>query len=317
MYGVNVRLALAPITHDLAVSVFSDSSQAGGFPPVNESASIDGEEEEEASDEDEDQPNGSVSSSRQPSKDAISKWNNVLNFAKMPVKSTFGPGSSRLTKRWGGGDDASASFRAPTPDPCLLQAFDKAKTANKSLVDSASAIASSSGAAAHAILSASETLESCIAEFQRIAASQEEGWKDFFLNSAEALKLNALAPLNDALSLQASAYGRAVGVVRSGVVAAAETPVKPVLKAVPPSGGFYFGDPAERVMSAMNYALVASQLRPSSRGGRGSAPSSSFGRSASSRATATTSASKKSSPAASSSTSSRPFPRGKGGKRGK
>ena len=141
-----------------------------------------------------------LSSSRQPSKDAISKWNNVLNFAKMPVKSTFGPGSSRLTKRWGGGDDASASFRAPTPDPCLLQAFDKAKTANKSLVDSASAIASSSGAAAHAILSASETLENCIAEFQRIAASQEEGWKDFFLNSAEVLKLNALAPLNDGLS---------------------------------------------------------------------------------------------------------------------
>ena len=60
MYGVNVRLALAPITHDLAVSVFSDSSQAGGFPPANESTSIDGEEEEEASDEDEDQPNGSL-----------------------------------------------------------------------------------------------------------------------------------------------------------------------------------------------------------------------------------------------------------------
>ena len=229
----------------------------------------------------------------------------------MPVKANFGPPILKQTRRWGG--DGAGSFRAPQQDPCLLAAFETAKSSNKSLVDASSAVAASSGAAAHAILSASETIENCIAEFEKIAPTQEGGWKDFFLNAAASLKEDVLSPLNDAVKLQAASYGRSIAVVRNGVIAAAEKPVKAVLKAVPPSDGFFFGDPADRLTSTMGYALMSAQLTQASRGRRGSAPST-YNRASSSRATTTpASATKKSTPASSSS-STRPFPRGRGGK---
>ena len=271
----------------------------------------------DASDEEDHPTSGSSSSSRIPSKDAVDKWNDVLNLGRIPVKPTFGPSAVKATKRWGGA--SSGPFRAPQQDPCLLQAFEKAKTANKSLVDSSAAIASSSGAAAHAIITATETLESCIAEFEKIQSSQVGGWKDFFLNVVSCLKTDALAPLDDALTLQASSYGRSIATVRNGVIAAADAPAKAVLKVVPPTEEFFFGDPAERLTSTMGYALMSAQLRQassssSSRGKRGgSSSSSSLSRAAAARAAITASASKKSVPSSSSS-SSHPFPRGRGGK---
>ena len=319
--GVKLRFSLTP-TLIARLSLFSDSSRVRGDSPSvddNDASVVDDDDDgdENASEEEEVQTGGgSASSSRQPSNDAVAKWTNVLDLSKEPVKTMFGPNATKLAKRWGGGD-AAAPFRAPRPDPCLLQAFGKAKQANKSLVESSSSIASSSGAAAHAILSASETIESCIAEFQRIASTQEGDWKTFFNEAATCLKDKALAPLSDAVTLQASAFGRSIATVRNGVVAAAEAPVKEVLKSVPPSGGFFFGDPADRLTSTMNYALISAQLQQASsasRGKRGGSSASSYSRS---KATTMTTTTTPTTSAARKTSSTRPFPRVKSSKRGK
>ena len=207
-------------------------------------------------------------------------------------------------------------FAPPRQDPCLLPAFVKAKKSNKSLVDSSLAVTASCGAAAHAICAATETVEHVVAEMEKAGASQEGGWKDFFLNTASALKQDALLPLNDAMRLQAASYGRSVAAVRNGVIAAAEAPVKEVLGVLPPKDGFFFGDPVERVSSSMGYALMSAQLHQasSSRGGRGgTAPS--FSRKSAAKATAASAAKKTSTPAAAASSSStRPFSKRGGGK---
>ena len=244
-------------------------------------------------------------------------WIDVLDLARDPVKPSFGPKTHRLTKRWGGASAASA-FRALRPDPCLHQAFDDAKKSNKTLVESSSVFASASGASAHAILAASEKLEKFIGEISSVVCADEQ-WMNYFAQAASSLKMDVLFPLKDAVSLQASIYGKAVSTVRTGVVAAAAAPVKSALKDIPPSGGFFFGDPAERLSANMQYAYMAKQLASSSsssRGGRGGSsasfrPPPSKSSSSSSKSSSTPSAS------SSSSAKNRPFRGGKGGKTGK
>ena len=303
----------------MADSVFSGSHRVRGIYPhpiAEEEDPVEEEDNDDASEDDESySAAGSTSSSRRPSKEALDVWNDTLDLSKEPIRSTFGPKVAGLMKRWGG--DTADSFRAPRMDPSLLHVFSKAKQANKSLVESSTAVAASSGAAAHAITSAMETVECWIAEIEKVAPTQEGGWKEFFQNMAASLKNDAAVPLNDALKLQAASYGKAVAAVRNGVVAAAEAPVKEVLKITPPSNGFFFGDPAERLNSSMGYALMSAQLQQasssSSRGGRGGAASS-LGRKSAAKSAASAKKSAPSSSSPASSSSSRPFARGRGGK---
>ena len=300
----------------------SEPSRIGGVVPAAASLVSHEDPEDPADDATdlEDEPvdtSGPPSQVRVPLPGVEDHWTGILDLSKDPVKLPFGPSNVRsLTKRWGG-STASSAFRALRPDPCLHGAFDKAKVTNKSLVESAASLASAAGAAAHAVLSAASHIEKFVDVLGRVQVDNEE-WAQFFASSASDLKKDVVSPLMDAAALQASVYGKAVSSVHSGVIAAAETPVKSALKDIPPSGGFYFGDPAERLTANMSYAVMAAQLAStssSSRGKRGGAASS-FSRRPPSSITAA-----KSTVAASSASTAKssvlPFRGGKGGRKSK
>ena len=254
-------------SHGLAGSLFTESH------PGNDDAS---QECDVASGDDEDSAavyaGSSSSAPIKPSTEAESHWLSVLDFEKESVKSSFGPNISKATRRWGG-DVKTSAFRALRQDPCLHACFDKAKGSNKSLIDSSLSTSSAAGASAHAIITAQGIVKDWV-DFLESYSKQHESkkdkvWEDFYNDRAKVLKEWALKPLDDALRLQAGIYGKAVSTIRNGVLAAADSAIKSVLKDSPPSEGFFFGNPSDELHSQVQLEFMTKQLKspaPSFRG---------------------------------------------------
>ena len=160
--------------------------------------------------------------------DDIAAWE-----AHGPLALSPSSASRRRLKKWIGGE--GSFFSLPCPDHCLHSPFDAFKQSSKASWEAASLLISSSGAAGHAVVTASAGLEHLRSwvEFHISSPDGEEFWRPF----VDALS-GVLSPLDDATSILASSFARGVHMVRKGVIAAAPAPLRSILSQRPPSGGF-------------------------------------------------------------------------------
>ena len=217
--------------------------------------------------------NSSPSSLRRPSDDIRAKWTGLVNFpvpgAPFSTKQQFGPAVSNIIRRWGDPNSAS-DFSALRRDDCLHAAFEAFSKSKKDLYESSFFASSCAGASAHAVLHATAWIEEFLA-FLQGSYAEDSSWQSWVSTASASLKAHVFSPLSDASKCMASLYGRSASKVRNGVVESAETAVKSFLKTVPPSNGYYFGNPTEQLNSAMNYAVMSASLstKPSSFARRG------------------------------------------------
>ena len=208
-------------------------------------------------DEDAEAPDDASPSAEAFSGEVVAAWS-----SSSPATST--PSSAaRLLRRWGG-DPASSPFAPPRQDPCLHAAFEAFQRASKPVSEMASAMSSTSGAAAHAVLLAAAKLDA-LKDFLSAAlppGADDEYWRRFFEECSSDISGGILPPLQDAVKILQSGYGRGVAAVRSGVIAAAAPSIQSFLKTSPPSDGFFFGNPTQQLTASMNYAVMAASLAP-------------------------------------------------------
>ena len=190
------------------------------------------------------------------------KFAAMLGLSADDVPAVYGPRAHRATKRWAG-PSTSSVFRPLRRDPCLLSQFERFVSSDKAFFDLASVTMAKSGAASHALLSASSYIERFLDGLRHVLSTPE--WPATCDHVDAAMNEHVLAPLRDATSSLADAFGRALSGVRAGVLKSAASSVVPVLRSSPPSGGFFFGNPTALVTSSMNLsALDAIIRRPSS-----------------------------------------------------
>ena len=200
------------------------------------------------------EPSAASSASAVIPDDIVAAWEAHGPLALSPSSSA----SRRRLKKWIRED---TSFSLPRPDHCLHSPFEAFKKSSKASWEAASLLTSSSGAAGHAIITASARVERLKSWVESHASSPDaEGyWRPF----VDALS-EILSPLDDAADILASSFARGVQAVRKGVIAAAPAPLRSILSSRPPSGGFFFGNPAQELTAAMDFQVMATQMAQSS-----------------------------------------------------
>ena len=265
-------------------SLVSNLCSCSGSHGISEVASITGGGDDDYDDDEENEDGASVSidsgtaeaeegsdsssSLRRPSDEIRAKWTGLVNFpipgAPFSTKQQFGPAVSNIIRRWGDPNSAS-EFAALRRDDCLHAAFEAFSKSKKDLYESSFFASSCAGAAAHAVFHATAWIEEFLA-FLQASYAEDSSWQSWVATASASLKTHVFSPLSDASRCMASLYGRSASKVRNGVVESAESAVKSFLKTVPPSNGYYFGNPTEQLNSAMNYAVMSASLatKPSS-----------------------------------------------------
>lgn len=211
-----------------------------------------------------------------PSPALLLRWQKALDFPKaMPVASRqLGPQPKKVVKRWAD-PDIAPDFAAPRREDCLHASFEAVSRKHPELWKLALHAAGASGAAAHAAISASATVEVLFAEFQK-SLGEDPVWGPW-ISSLQAKASSAIAkPLQDAVTCCASIYGLATTQVRNAVIKEADKSIQSILKSKPPSNGFFFGDPSEAIHSRMQYEFMASALKPKANSSGSSKTHSSF-----------------------------------------
>ena len=199
------------------------------------------------------EPSAASSASAVIPDDIVAAWE-----AHGPLALSPSSASRRRLKKWIRED---TSFSLPRPDHCLHSPFEAFKKSSKASWEAASLLTSSSGAAGHAVITASARVERLKSWVESHASSPDaEGyWRPF----VDALS-EILSPLDDAADILASSFARGVQAVRKGVIAAAPAPLRSILSSRPPSGGFFFGNPTQELTAAMNFQVMATQMAQSS-----------------------------------------------------
>ena len=218
--------------------------------PSRDAADSSGDEEAEAPD-DAASPSAEAFSDR-----VVAAWSSL-------APSSSSSASSRVLRRWSG-DPASSPFAPPRQDPCLHAAFEAFQRASKPVSELASSMATSSGAAAHAVILASEKLDA-LKDFLAAALPpgvDDDYWRRFFDECVADITDRIMPPLRDAAKILSGGYGRGVSAIRSGVIAAATPSIQSFLKTFPPADGFFFGNPTQQLTASMNYAVMAASLAP-------------------------------------------------------
>ena len=207
----------------------------------------------------------SASAPLQPSSAVAQKWKSLLAFPRTidgGARSTASLGPSSKAKacvrRWADNDIAS-SFSAPRREDCLHSAFEAFKKNHQDLFKFASSSADSVGAAAHALLHASDVIRGFLDLL--VESIKDPEWGPYFAKVRDDAKSTIFAPLNDAVTCCAAVYGAAVTQIRKGVIASADESIKSVLKSKPPADGFFFGDPADALHAQLSYAFMSSSLK--------------------------------------------------------
>ena len=207
----------------------------------------------------------SASTPLQPSSTVTQKWKSLLAFPRTidggtRSTATLGPSSKAkaCVRRWADNDVAS-SFSAPRREDCLHSAFEAFKKNHQDLFKFASSSADSVGAAAHALLRASDIIRGFLDLL--VESIKDPEWGPYFAKVRDDAKSTIFAPLNDAVTCCAAVYGAAVTQIRKGVIASADESIKSVLKSKPPADGFYFGNPADALHAQLSYAFMSSSLK--------------------------------------------------------
>ena len=213
-------------------------------------------------DTEDDAASASASSAQVPDDAVIAKWTSLPPLAPSasgPVKAA----AKRRVQKWSGGPDSP--FSLPRPDPCLFGSFEAFRKSSKASWDSASALSSTSGSIGHAVLNATAGIERMKAYMssQIKDEASEDFWEPFITGLSQIL-----APLEDAAYMAANAYASGVATIRKGVVAANAPPVRSLLESYPPKKGYFFGDPAKAMSSAVHLQWMTAQLNQASAGPR-------------------------------------------------
>ena len=247
------------------------SSRAAG-PSSTHASSIAADDDDDADDGDGEgdavDPDGgrtSASGPKSPSSATTLKWSSLLAFPRVidggaRASAPLGPTSKARScvRRWAD-SEAAPSFSAPRREDCLHSAFEAFKKSHQDLFKFASSSADFVGAAAHAIIHASDVIRGFLDLL--VESINDPQWGPYFAKVREDAKSTIFAPLDDAASCCAAVYGGAVSQIRKGVTAAADDAVKSVLKSKPPAGGYFFGDPADALHAQLSYAFMSSSLK--------------------------------------------------------
>ena len=259
---------------------FVGTHRFGGPPPDSSSRAVDASHASSVADDDDDDDDddgdgdgdsseldggrSSTSGPIPPSSTATLKWTSLLAFPRVmdggSRNASLGPSSKARSciRRWADSDTAP-SFSAPRREDCLHSAFEAFKKSHQDLFKFASFSADSAGAAAHAIIHASDIIRGFLDLL--VESVKDPHWSSYFTKVREDAKSTIFAPLDDAATCCAAVYGGAVAQIRKGVTAAADDSIKSVLKSKPPAGGFFFGDPADALHAQLSYAFMSSSLK--------------------------------------------------------
>ena len=225
----------------------------------------DGGEDDTDADVGPETPLVSASSPLTPSSAVAQKWKSLLAFPRTidggtRSTTTLGPSSKAkaCVRRWAD-NDVAPSFSAPRREDCLHSAFEAFKKNHQDLFKFASSTADSVGAAAHALLCASDVIRGFLDLL--VESNKDPDWGPYFAKVRDDAKSSIFAPLDDAVTCCAAVYGGAVSQIRKGVIASADDAIKSVLKSKPPAAGFYFGDPADALHAQLSYAFMSSSLK--------------------------------------------------------
>ena len=172
--------------------------------------------------------------------------------------------ASRMRSKWANKEGAPY-FAAPKPDEALTSAFDHVKAKSKQSWNALDVAMSSAGASAHAILSAESYLR-CFLKSLPKEPQDKDDYKAWRGEVKEAFKKNVFTPIAEATSCLAAVVNNSVKEVRRLVVEApAAKHLKSTLKDVPPSATSFFGNPTERINSAISNSFMLNSMG-SSRG---------------------------------------------------
>ena len=167
--------------------------------------------------------------------------------------------TNRLRRKWAHPIGAP-SFAAPKADDSLAAAFENVKTKSKASFNLMETTIQSSGAAAHAILSAQAFTQCFLGEIPRHPPSPDE-WSVWRSHVKDSFKTGVLTPLAEATTCLASVSNSCVKDVRRMILACPQAkPLKSALKDSKPSATYYFGNETEKVNSAISSAYMLKSL---------------------------------------------------------
>ena len=167
--------------------------------------------------------------------------------------------ASRIRSKWANKEGAPY-FASPKPDDSLTSAFDQVKAKHKQTWSALDTAMSSAGASAHAILSAESFLRHFVKDIPKDFQDIEEyrAWRE---EVKDSFKKNAFSPLAEATSCLAAVVNNSVKEVRCLVVdTSSARNLKSCLKEALPSATTFFGNPTERINSAISNSFMLSSM---------------------------------------------------------
>ena len=167
--------------------------------------------------------------------------------------------ASRIRSKWANKEGAPF-FASPKPDDALTSAFDHVKAKSKQTWSALDTAMSSAGASAHAVLSAESFLRCFLKDLPREPQDPEEmkTWREEVKSS---FKKKVFTPLSEATSCLAAVVNNSVKEVRRLVVEApAARNLKSTLKDVKPSSTSFFGNPTEKINSAISNSFMLNSM---------------------------------------------------------
>ena len=216
---------------------------------------------------------------RSPSDSVTKFWEGYRSFPRpgtsfLSKSATFFKNRKSLVERWA--DPVSApSFSAPRKDDCLAGIFEKVASSDKRLHDFAFDAMKYSGGAAHATMAASEHLgsalpkvvESIVGTLLPHGVEGRDDWMAWAKEEVGRVHKEAAAMMMDAVSLNASIYGKGFWHMREAVLKKCDKAVLPTLRNRAPENETFFGNPCDAVQSSVSLAFMTDHLsRPASRG---------------------------------------------------
>ena len=216
---------------------------------------------------------------RSPTASVSKLWEGYRSFPRpgtsfLSKSATFFKNRKSLVERWA--DPVSApSFSAPRKDDCLAGIFEKVASSDKRLHDFAFDAMKYSGGAAHATIAASEHLgsalpkvvESIIGTLLPPGSEGHDDWMAWAKEEVGRVHKESAAIMMDAVSLNATIYGKGFWHMREAVLKKCDKAVLPTLRNRAPESSTFFGNPCDAVQSSVSLAFMTDHLsRPASRG---------------------------------------------------
>ena len=151
-------------------------------------------------------------------------------------------------------------FASPKPDDALTSAFDHVKSKSKQTWNTLDTSMSAAGAGAHALLSV-ESFIRCFMKSLPKEPMDAEAFHEWREDLKDSFKKKVVGPLSEASSCMAAIVNASVKEVRRLVMdAPACRSLKPTLKESPPSAKSFFGNPTDKINSAISNSFMLNSM---------------------------------------------------------